>query len=286
MTTTVSFVMPVRHPDNMRDKALHKRYLAETIQSLVQQSCPDWTLTICGNPGTELPDLPPQASFQPVDLPPNAGHEQGGRSFQEFMDFVRQDKGARIAAARDAMRAADYTMLIDDDDFLHRELVETVRSRQPENGYYIEDGYIWKTGSAYLFPTKNFFMKCGTSHIVRSSLFDLLENEMADEAQFRSEMFGAHTFIKSALAKRGHPLEAFPLPAAVYRKANANAHTVSRKNLKSALMQVELVDSLRSSFKGGRFSITAPGRILSHLGKIRRVSASDDTFGIARTMAD
>ena len=204
--STVCFVIPVRHPDNMRDKQVSKRHLASTINSIAGQTSADWKAVIVGNPEMDLPELPANFAFQPVDFPPNDQHERGSLGFDAFMEHVRWDKGRRCFAARDHFMQSRFTMIVDDDDFVNRNLVAFMQEGDAPNGCYIEDGYIWKNGSTLIFPTKKFHRKCGTSAIIRSALYDDLRAMFETERTFISEIFGAHLFAKPRLEHLGHPL--------------------------------------------------------------------------------
>src|SRR5690606_35331807 len=51
MSPLVTFVIPVRHPDNARDWALLRSSLSQTIASISNQTHDDWRAVIVANTG-------------------------------------------------------------------------------------------------------------------------------------------------------------------------------------------------------------------------------------------
>lgn len=268
MDRQVCFVIPVRHFENMRDPATQRRYLAETVRSIAQQTSTDWHLAIVANHGTDLPPLPDRAEVIPVDFPPNQAHERADLTFERHMDFFRYDKGRRVFAAFHRFSRCRHTMIVDDDDFVSRDLVAHVAARPPKAGYYFDFGYIWRTGGRWLYPTRNFHAKCGTSFVLASPVLGRLKDAFAADERGLCATLGDHNFLKVEVERLGEPLEPLPFPGAVYRWLHAGSHSAKASSLH------------RQVFVGGRFTLRRPDRILGHLARFRPVALAGRRFAI------
>lgn len=253
----------------MRAPELQKQYIAQTVRSIARQSCSDWILVIVANTGTDLPALPDGVIVQRVDFPPNRMHNGPDLTFEQRMAAVRIDKGRRCHAAMAHIEASDYTMIVDDDDFVNINVVERTLSENPDFGYFFDSGYLWNTDGKFLFPTLNFYLKCGTSHVIKSSLYRQLRQRFDDEAKYIRETFGAHIFIKRMLDGISAPMQPYPGPGAVKRFAHAGSHGIqTRKNI------------LAVSLAGNGYRPTRPDRVLSHFGRIRMTAQHGARFGM------
>lgn len=67
MSSLLYFVIPVRHQVTVRDWAVIKHNLAETLASIAAQTDAGWECRLVANPGADLPPLPADAFFMPVD---------------------------------------------------------------------------------------------------------------------------------------------------------------------------------------------------------------------------
>jgi hypothetical protein len=160
----VRFVIPIRHPDGVADRAKQLSELKETLASVTAQSSTDWTVTMVVNPAQVLPELHERVRVRHVDLPPNTALA-AARNRKDLMTALQLDKGERIAAGLDDVEPEDLVMVVDDDDLIHRDLVAFVVS-QPRCGWVIDKGYWWQSGARVLERTERFNDRCGTSLLV------------------------------------------------------------------------------------------------------------------------
>ncbi|WP_155999281.1 galactosyl transferase [Thioalkalivibrio sp. ALJ16] len=224
----LNFIVPIRHPDNVRDKTAQWRMLSETIASIAAQDGQGWQAIIVANNGVVLPPLPDGVVAKRVDFPKNDHHERGARDNEAFWDAVRLDKGRRVAAALESINNDDFVMVVDDDDFISRRLAAFVAERTPDSGWYINQGYKWRTGARMLFKTNRFHVVCGTSLIVRAGCFNYkARNESVDAIR----ELGSHHLIRERLRDEGRPLSPIPFAGAVYRIGHRNAHSSTRDPL-------------------------------------------------------
>lgn len=237
MSKHLTFIVPVRHPENARNWAQLKCYLAQTLASIVGQDGDGWQAVVVANRGADLPRLPRGVEVAWVDHPPNPLHERQGVAKEAFLDAVRLDKGRRILVGMLHAHPSDYFMVVDDDDLVSRRLAGFVAARCGAPGWYVRDGYVWSTGSRLMYSYADFSKLCGTSHIVRSDLFNLPRRfeDAADE--YVMKQLGSHIFIGDHLAATNAALSPLPFPGAVYRVGHAGSHSRSTQVAKSFFLR-------------------------------------------------
>jgi hypothetical protein len=227
MNNILTFIIPVRHPDNARNWAHLKKNLSETIRSISLQDNENWKVVIVANHGADLPPLPSRVDVKWVDFPPNKLHEQNGAKMEQFYEAIRIDKGRRVLAGMLHAGEMGHVMIVDDDDFVSRRLTSFVAKNQGKNGWYIRNGYVWEDGSILLYLYSDFSKFCGSSYIIRSDLYQLPQKfEDASDTYIR-RMLGSHIFIHEYLDSSGTPLKPLPFTGAVYRVGHVGAHSKS-----------------------------------------------------------
>lgn len=227
MKKALTFIIPIRHPDNANDWGMTKQNLEQTLASISGQTLDDWQCIVVANHGSDLPPMPDNCKVCYVDYPPNQVHTQGNVDKELFYEAFRVDKGRRVLAGMLSAGETDFFMIVDDDDFVHRELCAHAHDNPSSNGWYIKNGYVWGEGGKLLMEHSDFHLLCGTSHIIKSDLFklpDSIENANMEHVKL---MMGSHIKIKDVLEKEGSPLLPLPFFGAVYRIGHKNAHSKS-----------------------------------------------------------
>jgi exopolysaccharide biosynthesis galactosyltransferase PssJ len=248
----LTFIIPLRHPENSPDWPALKRRLAQTMRSIAGQDDVRWRAIIVANEGSDLPELPSNFKVMQVRFPPNPMFEQGDNEREAFLDSCRLDKGRRVLTGiLEADRGA-YCMVVDDDDFVSSRLTSFVAGRSGGNGWYVQNGYIWGDGGRLIYEYADFWKFCGTSHIVRSSLYELPASIEDADPDYLRRIFGSHVFIRGYLEARGTPLEPLPFVGAVYRVGHVGAHSKSPGLVRQVFFKREI---LKNPLKlAGRFS--------------------------------
>jgi hypothetical protein len=196
--------------------------------------------------------LPDNFDLKQVDFPPNPMFEQGDNEREAFLDSCRLDKGRRVLAGILEADRSSYVMVVDDDDFVSSRLTSFVAGHFGENGWYVRDGYIWGDGGKLVYEYADFSQFCGTSHIIRSSLYELPARMAAVDPHCLRKIFGSHVFIREYLEERGTPLQPLPFVGAVYRVGHAGAHSKSAGLMRQVFFRREL---LKNPLKvAGRFA--------------------------------
>jgi len=244
MSSLLTFVIPVRHHKNAHDWGGVKRRLSETILSVAQQQegC-SWKAVIVANSGADLPELPPRFEIAYVDFPPNDLYMRwSDYSDDEVHEAVRRDKGRRVLVGMLHARDSEYFM-VDDDDLVSRDLVSFVSQHVGENGWYVDEGYVWTDGGLLLCLVPNFFLICGSSHIVRSDLYRLPATIEGADDVYVQRVLGAHVFLRGHFEQAGTPLSRLPFAGAVYRSGHAESHSRSRGILRGQLLRKRILKS-------------------------------------------
>lgn len=222
----LTFVIPVRHPENAKDWNLVKQNLIETTRSIAAQTDSRWSGIVVANEGADLPALPTGFEAIRVDFPPNPLHDMGSADLEKVYEAVRLDKGKRVLAGLIGAKPSGHIMICDDDDFVSRKLTEFVSKNQEMPGWFIENGYVW-AGGIILYRASNFSHLCGTSLIIRGDLYGIPDTaEEMGEAKIKRS-FGSHVSIAGDLSAAGFPLAALPFLGAVYRIGHPGSHSRS-----------------------------------------------------------
>lgn len=219
----MDFIIPVRHPDNMRNRKTAMATLRQTVQSTLRQSKRTGKILIVSNPVDDLAYFESECTIVLVDLPSNPNHDDP-RGSKFFRKAVQRDKGLRLHAGLTHSHAT-YIMPLDDDDFLHSNLAGFVLERPNSNGWFIEKGFHWTSGSKYLFPQNEFHRTCGSCHIVRQDLLKIAISSCDDLEEGITKMLGSHLHLINKCELLGRALSPIPFRAAIKRRGHENAHS-------------------------------------------------------------
>lgn len=266
MKNILTFIIPVRHQENATNWQVVKNNLKDTIRSIANQDSAGWRAIIVANHGADLPDLPRGFEAKRVDFPPNQIYRQENRSKEDFYNAFRIDKGRRVLAGLLHAGEMGHVMIMDDDDFVSRRLTSFVAAHSQANGWYIKDGYIWGHGGKLLYKYNlNFARLCGSSHIIKSELYELPSSMEAATPEYIRKMLGSHIFIDEYLANKGTPLVPLPFVGAVYRTGHSESHSRER--------------SILSQYVCQRWLLRQPMDLARRISRLRfKTSAIDQEF--------
>ena len=248
----VTFIIPVRHQDNAKDWPALVSRLRQTVQSIAHQTHASWRGLVVANVGAQLPIMPPGFEVVRVNYPPNPRYELDLTDRESMYDAVRWDKGRRVLAGMLAAGPTGYFMVVDDDDFVSREITAHAAGNFGANGWTIKNGYIWSDGARFAFLHTEFSSFCGTSHVIRSDLYNLPPSLTAANDDYVKSMLGSHVRIESLLAAEGRPLQSLPFPGAIYRVGHAGAHSKSRGTFRNFLVNKKTLRSPRLLLNNAR----------------------------------
>jgi hypothetical protein len=241
MPATLTFVIPVRHPQNAKNWQTTKKNLSEVIRSISLQDSSDWQAVIVANKNVDLPQLPERFSVAWVNFPPNKMHEKGSMKQEDFYDAFRWDKGRRVLAGLLHAKPKGHVMIVDDDDFVSSKLTSFVAKHKDDNGWFLGDGYIWSENQNFLYTYDDFSNLCGTSHIIRADLYNIPETMEDATEEYVKRWLGSHIFIHTLLDQAGTPLKKLPFVGAVYRVGHSGAHSKSANIFRQYFLKKSLL---------------------------------------------
>ncbi len=255
----LTFVIPLRHPQNSPDWPALKRRLADTMRSIAGQDDHRWRAIIVANEGSDLPPLPDNFKVKHVDFPPNPMIELKDNDLEAFRDCFRLDKGRRVLAGLLETDRTGYVMVVDDDDFVSCRLTSFVAGHLGENGWYVRNGYVWGDGGRLIYEYADFSKYCGTSHIIRTALYELPASVEAADPDYIRKILGSHVFIRDYLEERGKAIQPLPFVGAIYRVGHAGAHSKSTGLIRQVFLSRELLKN--------------PFKVLGRLARMRLLGA-------------
>lgn len=257
---TVTFIIPVRHPDNSSDWSRLKANLAQTVRSIAAQTHDDWRGLIIANEGSDLPPLPERFDVEWVQFPPNPRHAMDSASREEVLDAFRFDKGRRVLSGMLRARDSRFFMIVDDDDFVSSRITGYAAKHPDANGWTIDVGYVWNDGGSLLYRHSALNHVCGSSLIIRSDLYRLPQTFEDATPEYIKTMLGSHRRIADLLAERGTPLASLPFPGAIYRVGHAGSHSQTPPIFRKYVLN--------------RHTILRPHRIVTNLARLRLVAGA------------
>ena len=193
-----------------------------------------------------------------VDLPANPRHDDISDR-ELFYEHVQLDKGRRLLAGMLAAGPTGYFMLVDDDDFVHRDIAGFVEDNFGGNGWVLRSGYVWNDGGRLLFLHPKFSMTCGTSHIARSDLYRLPGSARRRRRRVPPVDARQPQAHREAAGGTRHTAFELPFPGAVYRVGHSGSHSRSTAILPTyVLKRSVLADPWRLARALGRLRLLGP----------------------------
>jgi hypothetical protein len=210
--------------------------LRQCLNSLLNQSERDIQINVCAHEFPPLPDDPRivkvQADFpRPPDIDLDTYNKLSGKILEKLPGGDRRKINDKYSKLKKNLANAlgdedcEFSMFVDHDDMVHRDVVKTVFERADEEGtrggFTITQGY-WHDRRTGHFGTMGGFHKtCGTCNIVRLELWEkrkFAEDGSVNYLQDRKEhwLFAGHASVFARLRKAGRSTKKLGFPAAVY----------------------------------------------------------------------
>lgn len=228
----IVFITSVRHPHNCNQYQKVLSLLNGSLRSVCGQEDNDFRVICVCNERPEIAFKDARIEYLVVNFPPPSTLANA----QTGLGAVRHDKGAKYAVGLLHAKKLnpEYVMFFDADDFIHRDIAGYCNQRPGENGWYVENGFVYWGGMLYS-PLELFYKWCGTCNILNYNLIELpvhlTPSSTFDEIisftdnWFLTRILGAHPFTVDYFADRGHPLAPLPFPGAVYARETGENHS-------------------------------------------------------------
>lgn len=237
----LTFVIPVRHPQNTTVWPQLKARLVQTMAAIARQDHGAWRAVVVANAGADLPPLPDGIAVKRVDFAPNPFQRTIEEDREAYYDAIRYDKGRRILAGMLHDRDTDYYMVVDEDDFVSNRLARFVNQHGGAPGWRFRKSYVWGDGGKWLYRHPAFHKFCGTSHIVRADLMELPDKFEDATVPYIKRRIGSHVFIDDDLQAQGAPLAPLPFCGAVYRIGHAGTTSNSGRLLNTFILRRDFI---------------------------------------------
>lgn len=227
----LAFITTLRHPDNSADYAREEVLLQETLASITQQTSDDYAVYIVANRAPSFP-LPARTEFVLADFAPPRRANGEHASLEDFVIDKGSKVGLGLLAARDS--GADWVMLFDADDFVHRDVVEFVRAHADSPGWFVNEGWVFSRRRNGYRKQAAFHRTCGTSYVIPFEAYgtpaeltvDASQREVVDAfGDTLKRAMGAHRNAVAWHLDQGRELRPLPFRGAVYHVDTGANHS-------------------------------------------------------------
>jgi hypothetical protein len=230
--TNFFFIVPLAKRKDDESWALVCALLQRTLKSVLQQTDADFQVLVCGHDRPIIEEMhDSRIEFLSVDFPPPATAEAGPK-----------DKALkrRRMLRQIARRGGGYFMLLDADDLVRDDLVETARAIDDPYGYILEAGYMLDAQSGDLAHVPGVVPEPFWHHCGSCAIFYVSPEDIGDGFIYH---FRLHAEFKRMSAEIGRPLHELHEPMAIYVLNTGQNHSDSwRKNA----VQRRLLDNIKA----------------------------------------
>jgi hypothetical protein len=203
------FIVPLRSRAASKDWNKVSRLCERTLRSLCQQTSNRFRVFLVCRDWPEMNFAHPNLRVIQEDFPiPEA------KKIPQLVDKTRKLRRALIAVREEG---GGHVMGVDADDLVHRSLAALVEANPSSNGWFFPYGYSYDEGGQWLERHNDFFLRCGTSNIIRIDRDDL-PPDMDSPREKYFFLCNGHHIIVDFMVRQGRPLQALRFAAAVYVK--------------------------------------------------------------------
>lgn len=233
--TFIHFIIPIRDKESVGNWSKVEEELAVTLSSLVGQNNPNWECTVVHDINSKL-DIKVSDSrirylSRKIEYTPPASSLTG----EEMNDYVRHDKGKRLyEGLKSAGQSSEFTMVVDYDDILHRDLVSTIKKNSQFDIVAISRAYAYDGSRLMqkLKMNKDGVGVGGSATAVKTSiLFD--ESFFGSKENLINKYLGSHIFLIPDVRKFGGSIKFVEAFLLLYRVGSSHATSGSKKNMQS-----------------------------------------------------
>jgi hypothetical protein len=234
----IAFIITLRSKQVARDWGYTCSLLSRTLISIQNQTDQDFkVILICH----EIPDIPRDQSnliYYQVDFPPPS---------KEYTEMLL-DRDIKEIVGRQIARKlnANYIMVIDADDCLHKQVVEFLNGKKSNSGivdgYFIDEGYIYFERTEKILSRRGFHHFCGSTVALRPELYDTPESsDYRTLLRFYNEgLFFSHGSLVQYWQSRGKLIKPFPFKGCIYVRPDLEPGLDTTKDLLHVLKKGDL----------------------------------------------
>lgn len=190
------------------------KQLERTLRSICNQTSPDFRVVVVCHERPRIQYQHPHIDFVQVDFPtPDPANMESKCADQHRKFWV----GIKYAM----QFPSSHIMSVDSDDCISQHIAAFVKQHQDCNGWFVQQGYQYRDGSAFIRLLKGEFEQiCGTCNIIRTDhIYAYIQTMSLDDIQDRYLLH--HKDLPNIMKGRGVPLQPLPFPGAVYVTDNS-----------------------------------------------------------------
>jgi hypothetical protein len=207
--TMLYFIVPLRSRAASKDWNKVSRLCERTLRSICQQTSSQFRVFLVCRDRPEMDFAHPNLRIIQEDFPIPEPEKKPQR-----VDKYKKLRRALIAVREEG---GGHVMAVDADDLVHRSLAALVEANPNSDGWFFPHGYSYDEGGQWLEKHFDFYLRCGTSNIIRIGCEDLpADTDSPTEKYFF--LCNGHNVIADFMARSGKPLKALSFPGAVYVK--------------------------------------------------------------------
>ncbi|MDJ0797977.1 MAG: glycosyltransferase family 2 protein [Calothrix sp. MO_167.B12] len=205
------FVVPLKSRQVSNSWERVSQLFERCVKSICAQTSPEFRVIVVCKEKPDTTFTHPHLTYVEVDFAlPNE---------IEAVNQGRTDKGRKILKGLIQAQQFNptYTMTVDADDCVSKNLAQFVKSNPHCNGWFINRGYKYQEDSKYIYiKRKNFYKMCGSCNIIRYDLNLLPENPEYNRGYGYYKYYIDHAKVRQILANKEKFMKPLPFPGAVY----------------------------------------------------------------------
>ncbi len=218
----IAFLIPLRPEQGCRDWPGTLRLLHQTLGSLIAQTDGRWRAVVVGTAttGTLLPADPRISLHALPYLPPCS----------PSVPLCNHDRTwkVRYAGVVAHTLAPQYTMPLDADDLLHRDLVATVAAQPHPVGYVLDQGYELHDRLQRYRHHYQLSQVCSSTFIFNEATFPSPRTYDWASLEPCQHLRHGHQTMKAMAAERGLTFAPFPKPGLLYLRGLRHSNSTFR----------------------------------------------------------
>lgn len=247
----LAFVVPIKSPKVSKSWKNVEQLFERTAQSICNQTNSNFRVIVVCDEKPNIEFDHPNLQYMTLEgLPiPTTTDEKLWDRMNKFIVGIRLAKEM----------GCSHIMMADADDCVSKFLADFISKNERSYGYFLKRGYFYNHNSNVIkVMRKGFHQYCGTSHIVRSDLYDVSDETLSKiPARITSrsqipkdihDLYFSHRDVTKAVESKGGTLEPLPFFGAVYILGNnenmssedvVNIEKRKRMSLKSRLLRIK-----------------------------------------------
>lgn len=136
-----------------------------------------------------------------------------------------------------------YFLRTDWDDIFHHNLVKWVTENENDNGFIITKGYFYRPQDSAVIKCDNWFMQCGSCHLVNYS-----KEELTEGVRHPKKFTFHHQHIHEYRQRIGKPLTQVPFRAGLYTITGKNISTPKHERILKGKVWIPASNELKNDF--------------------------------------